>query len=380
MNILGFRLYRGQKRFLGYLKSGRRIHIIHWFRQYSALSVVVSSVFVVTGTNLSASHGSTGIVSGYFHEQSVGTERVERSPFMAASMEKDNLSFAPLASASAKVDPVAKDEALSPVVSADQLAVSAQQSPVLKDPEENGGVAIYTVVSGDTVGSIAEKHHITVNTILWANDLENADSIRPGDQIFILPVAGLSYTVKDGDSIESIAKKFSADKDRILAFNSLPANGQLKSGDEIIIPDGRKEVERTTLPNIERRQYATSGDSGLATDISGKSVFDGKAGGGHKFPYGYCTWYVAQKRFVPWGGNAGTWLYNAKAQGYSTGKAPRKGAIVVTTESAYYGHVAIVESVGNGTITVSEMNYVAWGKVNKRTLSTSSRAIKGYIY
>lgn len=340
---------------------------------------MVSSVFIVTGTNLSASQGSSGIVSGYFHDQD-NRERIEKNPFVVAAVEKENLSFAPLASASTKIDPTTKEESIIPVISADQLTVSAQQSPVLKDPEEDGGVAIYTVASGDTVSSIAEKHHITVNTILWANDLEDADSIRPGDQIFILPVAGLSYAVKEGDSIESISKKFSADKDRILAFNSLPANGQLKTGDEIIIPDGRKEEERTTLPTIERRQYATPSDSGLATDISGKSVVDGKAGTGHRFPYGYCTWYVAQKRFVPWGGNAGTWLYNAKAQGYSTGKTPKKGAIVVTTESRYYGHVAIVESVGDGTITVSEMNYNAWGKVNRRTLPTANRSIKGYIY
>jgi surface antigen len=80
------------------------------------------------------------------------------------------------------------------------------------------------------------------------------------------------------------------------------------------------------------------------------------------------------------GGNAGTWLYNAKSLGYKTGRKPQPGAIMVTTENRYYGHVALVEKVNGDTITVSEMNYVRWGKTSRRTLSASSRAIKGFIY
>jgi len=89
---------------------------------------------------------------------------------------------------------------------------------------------------------------------------------------------------------------------------------------------------------------------------------------------------VAQKRYVPWSGNAGTWLYKAKALGYRTGRAPAVGAIVVTTENRYYGHVAIVEKVSGGNITVSEMNYIGWAKTDRRVLSATSRVIKGYIY
>ena len=365
---------------VSWIKNGRRIQLIHWFRRYSALSVVISSAFVVTGTNIAISHnpsqfafGSGGIDLG--HDQ-----------FTLSASAKSNLSFMPLASASGTVDPTNKEDLLPVVVpSTDQFAVAAQQSPVLKDPEEDGGVKIYTVNTGDTVGSIATKNHITVNTILWANDLENADAIKPGDQIFILPVAGLSYTVKDGDTIESIAKQFTAEEDKIISFNSLPANGRLDNGQQIIIPDGKREVAKpaptansSLAQGLAPRQYSTTDDTTSST--GGKSVLGTSGGGGHRFPYGYCTWYVAQKRSVPWGGNAGTWLYNAKANGYKTGKTPVSGAIVVTTESAYYGHVALVESVGGGMITVSEMNYKGWGKVDRRTIPASSGFIKGYIY
>ncbi len=294
----------------------------------------------------------------------------------------------PLASASTKVDPDAQDAVLSVADMSTGMSNSrivATSAGMMKDPEEDGGVTMYTVKEGDTVSGIAAKNFITVNTILWANDLDNVDAIKPGDQIFILPVAGVTHIVQNGETIDSIAQKYHADKDRIIAFNELPATGEVKTDQEIVIPDGQKETSKpTATPDTSdtlRRQYATSAGAGAVTDISsGWKKLEGKAGAGHRFPYGYCTWYVAQKRYVPWSGNAGTWLYNAKAQGYRTGKTPSVGAIVVTTDSPYYGHVALVESVSGGSITVSEMNFKGWGKVDRRVISTASRSIKGYVY
>jgi surface antigen len=236
---------------------------------------------------------------------------------------------------------------------------------------------------------IASKNKVSINTILWANDISNVDSIMPGDTLFILPVSGVKYVVKSGDNIDSIAAKFKGDREKIIAFNSLPADGSLDSGQEITIPDGQVDTPKPaapveapgTLPGtsiIEKRQYANA--SGGTPEVTGGITPKGKAGAGHSFPYGYCTWYVSQKRFVPWSGNAGAWLFNAKSRGYATGRTPRVGAIMVTTENRYYGHVALVEKVSGDTITVSEMNYVGFAKRSTRTLSASSRAIKGFIY
>lgn len=101
----------------------------------------------------------------------------------------------------------------------------------------------------------------------------------------------------------------------------------------------------------------------------------------HRFPYGYCTYYVSEKRFVPWSGNAGTWLSGALKFGYATGDTPQVGAIVVTSEGGFAGHVALVDAVNSdGTITISEMNYAGFGRTSSRTISTSYGPIKGYIY
>jgi surface antigen len=347
-------------------------------RNYSALVVVISSAILVASTNLAAEGKSSGFLFGYWKDATASNS--QDTFFSGQAMQKNDLVLAPLAMASTSINPNPKEEANEILKDSQDQVLLADSSPTLKDPEENGGVKIHTVKEGENLGAIAQKNNITINTILWANDIEDIDSIMPGDQLFILPVAGLTYIVKNGDTIDSIAKEYEADRSKIISFNDLPANGELKEKQEIVIPGGQKEVpvqNQDTSSIIDRREYATP--SGGTPATSGWKKLEGKAGSGHTFPYGYCTWYVAQRRFVPWGGNAGTWLYQAKIMGYKTGKTPQKGSIMVSSES-WWGHVAVVESVEKNTITVSEMNYKGWGKKSTRTISTTSRVIKGYIY
>lgn len=345
---------------------------LHLFRRYSALIVVISSALLVSATNLAAGKESSGFLFGSLSSDD-NYENPLANKISVEANKKHDLAMVDLSESSTAPDPEAKLEDENETFILQGQALVAGTSPVKRDPEEDGGVKIYEVHPGDTVSSIASRFNITVNTILWSNELDNVDSIMPGDKIFILPVAGLTYTVKSGDNLDAIASKYKADKGKIIAFNDLPADGELKAGEQITIPDGQKEIAAPAAPRtpIAARPYEPFAPSG--------TVLSGRAGAGHKFPYGYCTWYVAQRRFVPWSGNAGTWLYHAKAMGYSTGKTPRPGAIVVTSES-WWGHVGIVEKISGGSVTISEMNYKGWAKKNFRTLDTRSRVIKGYIY
>jgi len=107
------------------------------------------------------------------------------------------------------------------------------------------------------------------------------------------------------------------------------------------------------------------------------------SGGGaypNRFAYGYCTWYVANKRYIPWLGNAIDWWPNARAYGQPEGQVPKVGAVMVTRESGY-GHVAYVETVnGDGSWTVSEMNFVGWNQVSGRTIHPGQVPLVGFIY
>jgi surface antigen len=98
------------------------------------------------------------------------------------------------------------------------------------------------------------------------------------------------------------------------------------------------------------------------------------------FAYGYCTWYVANRRYIPWFGNAIDWWPNARAYGQPEGQIPRVGAVMVTRESAY-GHVAYVEAVNaDGSWYVSEMNFAGWNRVTTRTVRPGQVPLVGFIY
>lgn len=104
------------------------------------------------------------------------------------------------------------------------------------------------------------------------------------------------------------------------------------------------------------------------------------AGSGGHFPWGWCTWYVSSKRYVPWMGNAIEWYGNARAMGFAEGQKPQAGAIMVTRES-WWGHVAYVDSVdADGGFTVSEMNYKGFGVTSTRHFSHNPSALVGFIY
>lgn len=375
------RIHKSQSRFIEALKHISGYRVVRIFRTYSAFSIVASSALLVSATNVTEGQGISPGLSGYMGEEK---ESAFQQRIRTEAENSENLSLVEIASQDSQpiIDPDAKDDTSLFDVEQPSLAtevVASVETNIQKDPEEDGGVTLYTVGDGDSLSTIAAKFGITVNTIVWANDIQNSDEIKPGDQIFILPVAGLTHVVKSGDSIDTLAKEYKASKEEIIAYNTLPADGRLTEGESLVIPGGQKEEEEETSP-VARREYAGV-TGGVSEDIStAPSIQPSKGGKGHRFPYGYCTWFVAQKRHVPWGGNAGAWLANAKASGYKTGKTPAVGSIVVTTENRYYGHVAYVEKVSGGSITISEMNYAGWGKTTRRTLDKSSRVIRGYIY
>ncbi len=105
------------------------------------------------------------------------------------------------------------------------------------------------------------------------------------------------------------------------------------------------------------------------------------------FFYGYCTWWVAHKRYIPWRGNAYQWWWNARSFGFAEGAAPRPGAIMAMgiSGTSPQGHVAYVESVNrDGSFLVSEMNWWGvpgggWKRVDYRTV-TSMQGALGFIY
>jgi surface antigen len=235
-------------------------------------------------------------------------------------------------------------------------------------------VQIYESQGGDTLSSIAQKFNISVNTIKWANNLPS-DTVKPGWYLKILPRNGVLYQVDSNDTLPDIANYFHGNMDTIIAYNGLANAEDIDAGQWLIIPDGTVPPPPAPAPAPTSKPVAK-----VATRTKAGTPVIVHNGSGHSFPWGYCTYYVSTRRKITFGGNAKAWLSNAKAAGYATGSTPAVGAVMVTTESRAYGHVAYVEEVSGGKVKISEMNYSGFGKVDTRWLDIGSGVIRGYIY
>ena len=127
------------------------------------------------------------------------------------------------------------------------LVSTRNPSGVLPSAVGSDQIVVYTVQAGDTPSAIAAQFGISLNTLLWANNIRSAAAIRIGDSLVILPVTGVQYKVKKGDTIAGIAKKFDADAMDILSFNGLAIGEPLLAGADIIIPDGELSTPALVL-------------------------------------------------------------------------------------------------------------------------------------
>jgi membrane-bound lytic murein transglycosylase D len=84
---------------------------------------------------------------------------------------------------------------------------------------ENGGK--YRVQSGDTLGTIAERHGVAVDDLMAWNGLASA-RLTAGQNLLTRPPAGGSrYQVRPGDTLEVIAKRFNVSVDDLMRWNAL---------------------------------------------------------------------------------------------------------------------------------------------------------------
>jgi len=120
-----------------------------------------------------------------------------------------------------------------------------------------GEIVSYEVREGDTLGSIAEKFNLQLNTILWVNDMTEKSKIKPGQSIKIPPVDGVVHTVKRGETIYSIAKKYGLEGDAgaqgivNYPFNTFTDDETfgIAVGQTIMVPDGEIRAP-AYVPNV----------------------------------------------------------------------------------------------------------------------------------
>ncbi len=169
-------------------------------------------------------------------------ERVSVEKAEGSTLPRANFQTMPLLRAAAHIDPnPSKGGGEVIIVDGNSLLPESGPSGTAADIEEypqGSQISLYVVRSGDSLSSIAKLFDVSVNTIIWANDLKRGSFIQPGQTLVILPITGVKHIVSKGDTVEKIAKKYKAHTDDIISYNNLIEGAPLAVGSELLVPDG----------------------------------------------------------------------------------------------------------------------------------------------
>lgn len=186
-----------------------------------------------------------------------------------------------------------------------------------------GNVSVYTVREGDSLSGIAELFGVSMNTILWANNISDPKIVTPGTTLVILPVSGIKHTVKSGDTLAGIARKYGANENDIAAYNRIGIGADLQTGTEIIVPGGNIKTAKPAPKKAQKKSQSSAGSSGSANGstaaISG--MFSNPLPGGHvsQGMHGYNGIDVAAPAGTPIYAAAGGTIVVARGSGYNGG-------------------------------------------------------------
>jgi len=226
----------------------------------------------------------------------------------------------------------------------------------IESSAHQGKVSLYVVRKGDTIAQVAKMFEVSVETILWANDLTRGTILREGQHLVILPINGVQHTVVKGDTLQSIAKKYKGDIDEILEFNDMSAEQKLSIGDILIIPDG-KEIVVPTSSGVT----STSRSRAIASYPSYSGYYT------HPVPAGHKTQGLHGYNGVDYGAPVGTPVFSAA-----------EGVVIVSKFTVGYcgrscgggyGNYVVIEHP-NGTQTL-------YGHLSAVYVSVGTRLVQG---
>ena len=216
------------------------------------------------------------------------------------------------------------------------------------------GIVKYIVQSGDTVFGIADNFGLKPSTILWGNYAvlkDSPHSLRPGQELIILPTDGTYHQWQAGEGLNSVAKYYGVDPETIINYpeNNLDtetigdyANPNIPVGTWLIIPGGTREFISWSVPvGITRDNPAVAQILGVGSC----GVVSGGAVGYGSFVWPADSHFLSGNDFSPETNHRGIDI-----SGYlgSPVYATDAGVIVYAGWNDYgYGNMIIIDH-GNG--------------------------------
>lgn len=179
----------------------------------------------------------------------------ETTPYLNSTNSQTMFLLQANASSGALLNDKKKDQKLDPnatvnIVGENSLLPSV--TPISGSPDladEAPQTSVYVIRKGDSLAQIANMFNVTVNTILWANDMKKGDKLTEGDVLLILPISGLEHTVAKGQTLKSIAALYKADVTEIVQYNDIDINTELAAGSKLVIPNAERDGGADTEPS-----------------------------------------------------------------------------------------------------------------------------------
>lgn len=230
-----------------------------------------------------------------------------------------------------------------------------------------------TQVSAESVQQLLPENSTSLATELAVLEVVEQKLEKPP----VEPAPPKEHVVASGETLTAVAEEHETTWQRLYAKNTELAHPDvIEIGHKVTIPLPDEQLTERPLPEPPAQPQAPVPQPTKSTE-SPKPITHVSRGtaSGNTYAYGYCTWYVKNKRpDLPNNlGNADTWVSRARAQGLPTGSTPVAGAV-----GQQGMHVVYVEKLNSdGTVTVSEMNYEGFNVVSSRTVAASNFQ---YIY
>jgi murein DD-endopeptidase MepM/ murein hydrolase activator NlpD len=117
----------------------------------------------------------------------------------------------------------------------------------------------HALAHGETLGDLAARYGVSVEALVWANNLQHGDALAIDQELRIPLLPGTPYVIREGDSLDAIAAQFGVPAEHIAAFvsNDVALDEPLPVGREIFIPEA-------TLPLPPALLAAYGGEQGIA--------------------------------------------------------------------------------------------------------------------
>jgi len=154
---------------------------------------------------------------------------------------------------------------ITPLIIALILLFPLQNQVFAQNDTEN---PVYIVQPGENLTQIATKFNITVQELIAANNITNANLISEGTQLIIPGIEGVSgilitQPVSFGDSYKTILRKNHLSSENFQILNKITSPSEIFIGANLILPQLKEAnqlsniVIRSPVPVIRRKSYST---------------------------------------------------------------------------------------------------------------------------